>query len=327
MITSFNAYSHGSRSTPLSLLLALLLVPLTASSSTSSSSSSTSSSSSSETILIMGYGNAAKAALEQIRRRSTASNVVVVDPNPRHEHFPTNVSYIRDTVKEISSKKRHVVLSNGQTIAFKKLLVSTGTPKINLTSRFVDLNSVVIEDVSRQDSRRNLLSLVASGHHVTLIGSSWEVVKFAITLAKAAKRNSYVGSVSLIMPSSGPLAAIFPRYVSEFMKAKCRALNIEVIPYMHIRYIGGKNTLPSWAVNSQASIAVYCTRTFDSLDTSVVTTDAIGMSFDSPVDSESMDHFLSSSDLELDSNGGLVVNQSLMATGSIFVAGKLASVW
>ena len=50
------------------------------------------------------------------------------------------------------------------------------------------------------------------GEHVTLMGSSWSIVKLALTLAMAAKSNRNLeGCVTLIMPSSGPLAALVPR--------------------------------------------------------------------------------------------------------------------
>ena len=102
---------------------------------------------------------------------------------------------------------------------------------------------------------------------------------------------------------------------------------MELVPYMHIRYIGGPDTLPPWATKFNAAAAIYCTRTFDSMDSYVIATDKVGMSLSTLPSSATPDHFLHTAGLEFGVEGGLAVNQSLMATSNIFAAGDITSVW
>ena len=235
-------------------------------------------------------------------------------------------SYV-GTAKELDPGTNTLTLDDESQVSFDKLLICSGYSTMELSDKFIDMHNVKLQDISKASGQEVLTQAVMNGKHVCLVGSSWPVIRSAIALAKAAKLKKYEGSVTLIMTSSGPLAAMVPRYISEVIKAKLKTLKVEVVPYMHVRYIGGPDTLPPWAASTNAAVAVYCTRTYDSMDSTVIATDNIGMSLDLLQDATTSDHFLSTAGLEFGVDGGLAVNKSLMATSNIYAAGDIANVW
>ena len=132
----------------------------------------------------------------------------------------------------------------------------------------------------------------------------------------------------MIMPSYGPLSLFVPRPVSMALLKLLLSKKIEVVPYTQIRYIGGKTTLPN-NLREIASIALYCCKSYDSLDSVTIGTDAVGICMDLHPGSPHGDpnNFVKKAHLELDNEGAIIVNQSLMATANVYVAGESCSVY
>ncbi len=280
--------------------------------------------------VVVGYGAAGRSAVQMMRKKDRRSAIMIVDPNniDSNEVKRLGLHVHAGSVKGLNPHANTLTLDDESQVCFDKLLLCSGYSKMKLSDRFLDVQNVKLEDISSSSGQQSLTEAVLNGKHVTLVGSSWPVIKLAISLAKAARSKNYEGSVTLIMNCNGPLAAMVPRYVSEVVKAKLKSLKIEIVPYMHVRYIGGPDTLPPWAINTNASIAVYCTRTYDSMDSTVIATDNIGMSLDLLQDGgNTSDHFLSTAGLEFGNDGGIAVNKSMMATSNIYAAGDIANIW
>jgi len=233
-------------------------------------------------VVIIGNSISSTFARMSIKHLKPNYKILLVDPLNETKSILSPTVLVKDYVKLIDPVRKIVVLGSGETFKFGKCLIACGYSSFKLDSKYVDDHGTFIYDVRMNSDREKMLSIVKNGGHVTLSGSSWPVIKFSIYLSDVAERAGYSGSVTLVMPSYGPLSQTIPRYYSASIMMHLARKRIEVIPYTQLRFIGGEDALNSLPGFKQISrMAVFCSKTFDSLDSIMIGTDAVGLCFDS----------------------------------------------
>ena len=97
------------------------------------------------THVVVGYGVAGAAAVEQIVALTagpllTESDILVVDPNVPPPGLPKRVTYVRSAVRAMDVTTQHLYLEDGSSVRYKDCLVATGpgAAQIELDPRAVD---------------------------------------------------------------------------------------------------------------------------------------------------------------------------------------------
>ena len=119
--------------------------PAPATSATASSSSGRSVEPKRFTHVVVGYGVAGAAAVEQIVALTagpllTESDILVIDPNVPPPGLPKRVTYVRSAVRAMDVTTQHLYLEDGSSVRYKDCLIATGpgAAQIELDPRAVD---------------------------------------------------------------------------------------------------------------------------------------------------------------------------------------------
>eukprot|EP01041_Mallomonas_annulata_P007782 gene7782-15921_t len=301
--------------------------------------------------VILGYGVSGQAALNEILQHDKQGSVLVVDPNNSQDSVVTgdNVTLIPSQATHLDVKNRHIKFQNGFTADFEKCLISTGRNTTLVKSRYIENAAIpYVYDMRDKDSIGAVSSFVHRGHHVSIIGEDWSATLLSIRLNAEAISAGYQGTVSLLLPSSGPWGGVLPRYLCTALSRRLSARGIEVLPYSQIRYISSPDALPSkLTVHTSPNIGLFVAKSYDALQTAAFGTDVVLICSDhwnssttptkappptkpttptpAAVPSVSND-FLHGSGLELDAGGAVMANSYLSASADIFVAGDRINV-
>lgn len=298
------------------------------------------------THVIIGYGDAGKAAYKEIIRKDESSTVIIVDSNCKEKSFRNRTTVIRAAPKELDIVSKVLKLDNNNEISFEKCLISIGNETPSKISRFIDVDSKHrIFDVKLKKHRHLLFQEAAKGAHVTVLGSNWNAVDVSLQLAEIGRSFGYRGNITLVTPMSGLLAGTLPKYLSIALTKRLSSRGVEIIPNSQIQYIteslpehiykydsNNNRSLFSAHIFSNAAtpLGIYISKTYDSLWTALFPSDAVVLCTDVVAKYKETEggsrEFLHTPGLELDPCGALIANSFLMASSDIYVAGDLASI-
>jgi hypothetical protein len=258
------------------------------------------------TYVIVGCGVSGSAALGEILRNSNAQknggrDILIVDSQREAFNKLGNsgimstsnmgrVQYMVGMVVDMNLPSRELKLTDGSTVTYENCLISVG-------SKLADMDfgeKVLAEDcasdlvdMSVSSSTEELMKAVRAGLHVSLIGAdTWGVISIASQLADFSRLNGYKGTVSIVTPSPGVMASSLPRYLSVALGKRLTTKGVELAAYSQVRYISGPSTFAfgralnegsSASVTDKANIGIYLSRVYDSLNTSILYTDKVGL--------------------------------------------------
>ena len=296
--------------------------------------------------VIIGFGTSGKAACTELAAKG-AGSTLIIDPRINLGGDQSlGADRIQGSAIGIDVVGKTVDLSNRKRFHYKTLLIATGL--YSLTEPAVPFSCLDPEllkqpnygmiDPATPSAMNELISLVTAGKHVTILGGDqWAAVSVAISLAAAARQAGFTRSVTLLSSQPGILTQQLPRYLSVALSKRLSSRRqhgggIEFVPYGIVKFIGGPEVLANIGLNeSGGGNVIFIANSNDSMETSYFVTDRVvafpRLSLPSqrgPRASGSNGHFATAA-LEAGEQGGLVVNASLSAVDSIFVAGDAAN--
>ena len=287
-------------------------------------------------IYIAGYGVAGKAATNQIVCRLkqisaepnfSAYRITVVDNVDYSQDildtYGEDVEFIRGRIVGVSSEGKTLELSDGETLPFDKCLLALGKdkPSASFYDSFVEKGANIYHYLDPHVNL-HLSKVLNEGGHVTVIGNDWKAIESVCKLGAVSSSSGYGNNISLVS-SDFLMASRLPKYLSVAVAKRLKArFNVEIIPMTQVQYLGGPSTIPRSLLRAEkADLAVYASGTYDSMGSLIFGTNAALLVKDE------LASLNIEADLERDSNGAFVVNHSLAATSSIWVAGDMASLY
>ena len=147
-------------------------------------------------------------------------------------------------VQSIDSETKTAVLEDGSVIQYSQALIATGARPKTLPT--VPLEAGKITTFRSLD---DFLALRRSftqrpGQRVLIVGGGFLGSELAASLAQLSTH------VTQVFPESGPMALVFPKYLSEWTRDKLASLGIEIIPRATIESI---TTTPASEMTVQLS--------------------------------------------------------------------------
>jgi NADH dehydrogenase FAD-containing subunit len=269
------------------------------------------------------------------------------------------VRFLPARITQIGVSSKIITVDSGENVKFDKCLIATGSGRLatNLGRKLVDTDCAHnIYDVFDIQRNHQLVEAIRSGKHVTVIGAdNWGSIFAVSKLASIAQQSGYVGSLSLVMPASGPLSSAVPRYLSQAIGKRLSSCGVELLTYSQVRYIGGRSTFAAPASmgadggsGADDVVGVFVSKVFDTLNTSLLVTDKVAYAMtSSSTDPEIVyrgnpppsvaSHIASlpptvlkiadAAGMEIAPGGaGIIVNRNMQALEGIYVAGELANV-
>lgn len=233
----------------------------------------------------------------------------------RHADGETRVSVMRDTrAVRLDVDEKSVELSNGTVVHYDKLLLATGgnprRPSV-ISSALADpaiASSVSVFRKITDFTRLHAIVSKSKDTGVIVIGGGFSGAELAVSLA------SISNAVSLVIGEAGVLYRVLPRYLCEFISRKIESLGVKVVRSAVVtgaRRKGGED-------DKDGDVVLQ-----------LVSPDAEEVSGKEVVVSVGIDPEVSlgqDAGLEVDgNNGGLTVNDFMMAEPDVYVAGDAAS--
>ncbi|RYY86553.1 hypothetical protein EON63_05550 [archaeon] len=240
---------------------------------------------------------------------------------------------LQDRVVRIDPEHHTLHLRSGATIAYDKCLLAIGQDYPSFTAKYFanDCRCDILNptDPSHWD---RLARIVSNGGHVTILGAmNFSNINIACKLTNIGKEHGYTGCVSLVYPAHGIVSNLLPRYISHGMGRRLGGLGIELVPFSQVRYVSR-----SISEDSHSPLAVYVTKTYDSLQSATIHTHAVVHTHIPPIPPPPTSHkvytsdmysFLRSAGIEVDPLlGGICVNAWLGVGQDVYAAGGCASV-
>lgn len=233
----------------------------------------------------------------------------------KHVDEDSKVSVMRDTrAINLDVDEKSIELSNGIVVHYDKLLLATGgnprRPSVissALSDPVISSSVSVFRKLSDFTRLHSILS-ESDNSGVVIIGGGFSGAELAVSLASRSN------AVSLVIGEAGVLYRVLPRYLCEFISRKIGDLGVKVV----------RSAVVTGAKRAEGK---------DGLEGDVVlqvmSPDAEEVSGKEVVVSVGIDPDVSlgqNAGLEVDgSNGGLIVNDFMMAEPDVFVAGDVAS--
>lgn len=223
----------------------------------------------------------------------------------------SKVSALCDTrVISVDTDEKAVELSNGLTVHFDKLLLATGgvprSPASVSTALAAPSVSERVSVFRSLDDFVHLRDIVSdSKAGVVVIGGGFLGTELAIALASTTE------NVSLVIAEAGVLFRVLPRYLCEFLARKISELGVKVV-------------CSAIVTDAKVSDTPDATVTVQILSPDANEVQGGRVIVATGIDPETK--LAAEAGLELDkSNGGVVVNDFMMAQPDVFVAGDAAS--
>jgi apoptosis-inducing factor 1 len=251
------------------------------------------------------------------RPARAGSSDVEVEP-PAKGHLPiadTKVSIVRGaTAVDMDLDKKTITLESGRKIQYEKLLLATGgVPRAPGTVCGALDRDEIRDNISvmrtLNDFRELRDRLGAPGSSVAVIGGGFLGTELAVAMASEGR------NVTLLCAEPGVLYKVLPRYLSEFLSRKMSTCGIDVIGSAIITdaravHENGKRTALSIGGGLEDTVLT-------PVDKVVVATGILPRV-----------ELAVRAGLELDErNGGIVVNDQMMAEADVWAAGDVASFW
>eukprot|EP00834_Sanchytrium_tribonematis_P000538 NODE_10_length_61504_cov_0.956502.p10 type:complete len:498 gc:universal NODE_10_length_61504_cov_0.956502:14454-15947(+) len=228
----------------------------------------------------------------------SGNNASVFYKNP--EWFEENLIRISTGKKVvgIDSNQKRILLNDGQEIQYEQLLIATGSKPNHLQFDIPSSNSM-ISTFRNLDDYTSLRKLAEHKKNVIIIGGGFLGSELAVGLTNIGNE------VNQIFPEEGNLGLILPSYLSQFCKNEVEKLNVKVHSNALVKNLStDQGKVIATLNNDKKIIGDHC----------IV---CVGAKPD--VELAKM------SGLEIDINGGILVNSELSAKSNIFAAGDCIS--
>jgi hypothetical protein len=225
--------------------------------------------------VVIGCGNAGRAALQTLRDECPAASIALVDPM-QSPKASKKVEYYASRAVGLDPRERLVTLddSGESVIRYKHaVLMATGArgappPHYLMEDKAMDRIFELRPTVRSEPEQRPVMSptqvqhkvlrAAAAGSRVCVVGSGWEAIDLAV--AAAAKAPSRAAP-ALIFGNSGPLGHILPSYLSAAVSKRLKSKKIDVQDRTLIRYISHDDQ------EKKPCLQIYVAKAFDFLDT------------------------------------------------------------
>jgi hypothetical protein len=299
----------------------------------------------SKQIVVVGNSIASKSATDELR------SILQKSPDARL----LEVKWIdEESISQFAPYTKTIQLTNNRKISFDKCILAPKRPLSPIPLHMIDQEILSNLQYLRKflDPRKSndlqiATEIIQSGGHVTIIGANnWTNIQVALKLASIAKEAGFVNAVTLVYPTYGIMSTILPRYLSLSLADRLESKGIELIPFSHIKYLSRSLSRRSQRAsnnnnnhnNDTSSIAVYVSRSYDSLHTNNFSTDAIILTPSALTSDilekgsqvmylQNLSWLLSGEITEVDRwVGGIPVNRSLAWTQDVYVVGECANV-
>ena len=205
--------------------------------------------------VIIGYGVAGSAAVEGILANfpglSGRNSMLIIDKRLDLEErvrklklsnansCVRDIDFMNGSIVDMDCRRKVLILDNGKTIRFDKLLLSIGASSVPLNMKFISKETVDIHKdiVELNDSidRNRLFDSVSQQQHVTLIGgNSWATIDVASQLASLTTNAKQLPLITIVLPSYGLMSSILPRYLSIAISKRLSSRGVEILPYSQV---------------------------------------------------------------------------------------------
>lgn len=225
--------------------------------------------------VVIGCGNAGRAALQTLRDECPAATIALVDPM-QSDIASKKLGYYASRAIGLDPRERLVTLDDSveSKIRYKHaVLMATGARgappphylmEDKAMDRILELRPTVRSEpdqrpvMSPTQVQRKVLRAAATGSRVCVVGSGWEAIDLAV--AAAAKAPSRAAP-ALIFGNSGPLGHVLPSYLSAAVSKRLKSKKIDVQDRTLIRYISNDDQ------EKKPCLQIYVAKSFDFLDT------------------------------------------------------------
>ena len=202
-------------------------------------------------VCVVGDSPAARLALLRIREHPQAKNTSIIWlPSSAGSHVSSALAkeeLVDGRVEEVSGRRKTLRMADGREIQFDRCLLAMGRskPSGDFYDNFIDREARHVYQCSEPQALPNLLRILSTGGHVTVIGSDWRAVELAASLAIASKSYHFANNISLVL-NDFIMASTLPKYLSSALQKRLRArLGVEIIPMVQVQYVGGRTMVPS----------------------------------------------------------------------------------
>jgi NADPH-dependent 2,4-dienoyl-CoA reductase/sulfur reductase-like enzyme len=257
------------------------------------------------------------APVASTRPASSDSSDAEFDPpsKGREPNLKPTVSIVRGAAAvDMDLDKKTITLEGGRKVQYEKLLLATGgVPRAPgtvcgaLDRNEIRANVSVVRTLN--DFRELRDRLGAPGSSVAVIGGGFLGTELAVAMASEGR------NVTLLCAEPGVLYKVLPRYLSEFLSRKLSTCGIDVIGSAIVTdarqvHENGQRTALSIGGGLEDTVLT-------PVDEVVVATGILPRV-----------ELAARAGLELDErNGGIVVNDQMMAEADVWAAGDVASFW
>lgn len=233
----------------------------------------------------------------------------------RHADGDSKVSVMRETrAISLDVDEKSVELSNGMVVHYDKLLLATGGnprwPSV-ISSKLSDPAIAPSVSVFRKLTDFDRLHSIVSNSQnprVVVIGGGFSGAELAVSLASRSN------AISLVIGEAGVLFRVLPRYLCEFISRKIEDLGVKVVRSAVVT--GAKRVTKMDGQDGDVVLQVMSPDAEEVYGKEVVVSVGIDPSVSLGQDAG----------LEVDgNNGGLIVNDFMMAEPDVYVAGDAAS--
>jgi hypothetical protein len=226
--------------------------------------------------VVIGCGNAGRAALQTLRDECPAASIALVDPM-QSPKVSKKVEYYANRAVGLDPRERLVTLDDsGESVSIRykhAVLMATGArgappPHYLMEDKALDRIYELRPTVRSEPEQRPVMSpsrvqnkvlrAAAAGSKVCVLGSGWEAIDLVV--AAAAKAPSRAAP-ALIFGNSGPLGHILPSYLSAAVSKRLKSKKIDVQDRTLIRYISHDDQ------ETKPCLQIYVAKSFDFLDT------------------------------------------------------------
>lgn len=147
-------------------------------------------------------------------------------------------------VRSIDPGRRIAVLEDGSTVRYAQALIATGARPKPLPGSDGSEDGRAVRTFRSLDDfldlKRSLLE--RSGQRILVVGGGFLGSELAASLAQLPAASSIANTeppahVTQVFPESGPMALVFPKYLSEWTRDKLASLGVRVIPRVTVKSI------------------------------------------------------------------------------------------
>jgi hypothetical protein len=248
--------------------------------------------------IIVGYGNAGRAAYESLRQQCPTASIAVLDPLVSsfsgEYHDDDDASFWNARAIGLQSGNHVVETDAGDSHHLRyrhAVLIATGArgapPPIYLldehaSERIYELRPTIVPTSHRPSqrpilSRQKVLEIVEQQRRnvtIGVLGSGWEALDIVALACRNTSRHR--NKPVLIFGSYGPLCHVVPSYLSSAISKRLKSKHVTVLDRSLVKYVSSTSNKPSSSSKAPTSqLRVYTAKSFDFLDGGTSTVDMI----------------------------------------------------